>query len=121
MTARETTVEKIGEEMEMMARRIARAWEEALNLEEAAELARALCPADTGALRASIRVERVGQNAAALVAGGAAYVNPKTGRPVDYAAAVHDGTSRTPPRPFLSQAIDLTKNSVTAQALEASR
>ncbi len=40
-----------------------------------------------------------------LAAGGGGYVNPRTGREVDYAAAVHEGTGRTPPRPFLLQAV----------------
>jgi hypothetical protein len=41
----------------------------------------------------------------ALIAGGASYINPRTGLPVDYARHVHDGTSRMPPRPFLLQAM----------------
>jgi len=67
--------------------------------------AKAFCPVDTSALMGSIRTERRGPHAIALVAGGAGYINPRTGRPVDYARHVHDGTSRTPARPFLLQAV----------------
>jgi HK97 gp10 family phage protein len=76
-----------------------------LDLGGIVELARALCPVDTGALASSIRAERRGPGEAAVVAGGDGFVNPRTGRPVDYASAVHDGTSRLPPRPFLEQAV----------------
>jgi len=67
--------------------------------------AKAFCPVDTGALMGSIRTEQRGPYAIALVAGGAGYFNPRTGRPVNYARHVHDGTSRMPARPFLLQAV----------------
>jgi hypothetical protein len=67
--------------------------------------AKSFCPVDTGALMGSIRTERRGPHAIALVAGGTGYINPRTGRPVDYARHVHDGTSRVPARPFLLQAV----------------
>lgn len=67
--------------------------------------AQAFCPVDTGALLGTIRVERRGLYAVALVAGGMQFINPRTGRPVDYARFVHDGTSKMPPRPFLLQAV----------------
>ena len=66
--------------------------------------AKSFCPVDTSALMGSIRTDRRGPHAIALVAGGAGYINPRTGRPVDYARHVHDGTSRVPARPFLLQA-----------------
>ena len=67
--------------------------------------AKAFCPVDTGALLGSVRTESRGPYAIALMAGGAGYINPRTGRPVDYARHVHDGTSRMPARPFLLQAV----------------
>ena len=67
--------------------------------------AKAFCPVDTGALLGSVRTESRGPHAIALVAGGAGYINPRTGRSVDYARHVHDGTSRMPARPFLLQAV----------------
>jgi len=67
--------------------------------------AKAFCPVDTGALMGSIRTEQKGPHTIALVAGGAGYFNPRTGRPVDYARHVHDGTRRIPARPFLLQAV----------------
>jgi hypothetical protein len=67
--------------------------------------AKAFCPVDTSALMGSIRTELRGPHTIALVAGGTGYINPRTGRPVDYARHVHDGTSRMPARPFLLQAV----------------
>lgn len=40
-----------------------------------------------------------------IIAGGPPYINPNTKRFVDYAQAVHDGTSKISPRPFLTDAI----------------
>ena len=71
--------------------------------------AKAFCPVDTSALLGSVRTESRGPHAIALVAGGAGYINPRTGRPVDYARYVHDGTSRMPARPFLLQAVILER------------
>jgi hypothetical protein len=39
--------------------------------------------------------------------GGAGFINPKTGKFVDYAQAVHDGTRYMAARPFLTDAIVL--------------
>lgn len=39
-------------------------------------------------------------------AGGGAWINPKTGKLVDYAQAVHDGTKHMAPRPFIQDAVD---------------
>lgn len=47
-----------------------------------------------------------------IVAGGERFINPKTGKPCNYAQIVHDGGLHPngkhyfPPRPFLSNAID---------------
>jgi len=89
---------------------------------------------DTGALRASIRmmdqsavpkgfhaVERDVTVNFMIVAGGPPYINPKTHRVVDYAMAVHDGTTTMPPRPFLSDAIaknQLAINTATKEYLD---
>jgi len=40
-----------------------------------------------------------------IKAGSDTYINPNTGQVVDYAQAVHDGTFRMPPRPFLTMAL----------------
>ena len=88
--------------------------------------AKQMCPVDTGALMLSIRIlEESGEKGVGgsyevmapvagymgekpivytVAAGGGGYINPKTLREVDYAEAVHDGTFRMPPRPFMSDA-----------------
>lgn len=73
--------------------------------EDVKKEAKELVPVDTGALQASIRlivtaataghVTRVGVRA------GGYEVNPKTGRPVDYAVPVEFGTSQQTPQPYL--------------------
>ena len=70
--------------------------------------AKANCPVDTGALMKSISretVRREGHVYRVAVTAGGRVVNPKTGRLVDYAAIVHEGTSRMPGRPFMLQAL----------------
>jgi len=79
---------------------------------------------DTGALHDSIRVERqkdVGGgsfeagrdvfNEFMILAGGAPFINPKTGKVVDYAQAVHDGVPSRgrPVVPFLTDAVAMNK------------
>lgn len=70
-------------------------------------------PVDTGSLRASHRLRvhalPAGHVYQVSVTVGGWVTNPKTGRKVDYAKLVHDGTSRTPARPFLRQAIETHK------------
>ena len=102
---RRIRLEDLGLEFELLPQRIGEA--AALTLHEPWMLAAAqsFCPVDTGALLGSIRWELRGPHEAALIAGGLGYVNPRTGRPVDYARHVHDGTSRMPARPFLLQAV----------------
>jgi len=96
--------------------------------ERVKETAKKLCPVDTGTLRRSIRVVRLAEANIGLyaekavfasplvnrmiVAGGSAYINPKTKRPCDYATYVHDGHripsgGFVPPRPFLTDAVNL--------------
>lgn len=75
------------------------------------------CPVETGALRASIRLQ-TGPNHKPydvsrgeciselyITAGGGGVINPKHKREVDYAEAVHDGTLTTPSNPFLNRAM----------------
>ena len=92
-------------ELERLPEKMREAAEQALSLEDFVKTAKALCPVETGALRSSIRGERRGPLASALVAGGGGFLNPRTGREVDYARYVHDGTSRRAPNPFLLQAL----------------
>lgn len=82
--------------------------------------AKRFCPVDTGALQASIRVQRIGERVPTgyfakqrplvldyqIVAGGPPFWNWKHKKFVDYAMAVHDGTIRMPPRPFIDHAVN---------------
>ena len=92
-------------ELRMLPQRIGEAAALTLRMPWTVAAARSFCPVDTGALMASIRVEMRGPHDAALVAGGGGFVNPRTGREVDYARAVHDGTAWMQARPFLLQAV----------------
>ncbi|MBN2335954.1 hypothetical protein JXL21_10390 [Candidatus Bathyarchaeota archaeon] len=98
-------LEDLGMELQMIPQTLQEAADLCLELPRMLTFARAFCPVYTGALRDSVRVERPSLLAAKLVAGGGGHVNPLTGREVDYARHVHDGTSRIPGRPFLLQAI----------------
>lgn len=88
---------------------------------EIKETAKELCPVGTpestgkpgyigGSLRQSIRIQRFARPAAHTlrvgVSAGGYITNPNSGRKVDYARFVHEGTSRMPARPFLKQAYD---------------
>ena len=83
-------------------------------LKEAAQVgkerAQSLVPVDTGALRKSIRIERLGMKSGKITytgirAGG--YIrNPKTNKIVDYAAHVEYGTSRQAPQPYMRPAAE---------------
>jgi len=98
-------LEDLGMELQMIPQSLQEAADLCLQLPRMVTFARAFCPVRTGALRDSVRVERPSLLTAKLVAGGGGHVNPLTGREVDYARHVHDGTSRTPARPFLLQAV----------------
>jgi len=111
-------IEELPEALGALPERISEAAHAALGLDGVVALARTLCPMDTGALASSIRVERAGPLEASLVAGGNGHTNPQTGRVIDYAAAVHDGTSTRPPRPFLTQAILIESDAVAHAVLE---
>lgn len=64
-----------------------------------ANIARQLCPVDSGALRDSIREEVHPRRSAALVIAGS--------EAVDYAAAVELGTATSAPQPFMRPAAEL--------------
>jgi len=106
---RRVRFEDLGLELRMLPQRIGEAAHVALQMPWMVAAAKSFCPVDTGALMASIRAERRGALRAALVAGGGGFFNPRTGREVDYAVPVHEGTSRMPPRPFLLQAVLQTR------------
>ena len=98
-------LEDLGTELALIPQSLQEAADMCLQLPRILAFARAFCPVRTGALRDSIRVERPSSLSAKLVAGGGGHINPLTGREVDYARHVHDGTSRMPGRPFLLQAV----------------
>ena len=102
---RRIRLDDLGLELRMIPQKIEGAAQATLQMPFMVAAAKAFCPVDTGALMASVRAEMRGDLSAALVAGGGGFINPRTGRPVDYARHVHDGTSRMPARPFLLQAI----------------
>jgi len=102
---RSIRLEDLGLELRMIPQKIEEAAQATLGMPFMVAAAKAFCPVDTGALMSSVRAEMRGGLSAALVAGGGGYINPRTGRPVDYARYVHDGTSRVPARPFLLQAV----------------
>ena len=95
----------LGMELQLIPQTLQSAADLCLQLPRMVTFARAFCPVRTGALRDSIRIERPSHLTAKLVAGGGGHVNPLTGREVDYARHVHDGTSRMPARPFILQAV----------------
>ena len=44
-----------------------------------------------------------------ILAGGPPYINPNYPKIVDYAQAVHDGTGKMAPRPFLTDALEMNR------------
>jgi len=98
-------LEDLGLELRLLPQKISEAATLTMQMPWMLAAAQSFCPVDTGALLGSVRWELRGPHEAALVAGGLGYINPRTGRPVDYARHVHDGTSRMPARPFLLQAV----------------
>jgi len=98
-------LEDLGLELRLLPQKIGEAATLIMQMPWMLAAAQSFCPVDTGALLGSVRWELRGLHEAALVAGGLGYINPRTGRPVDYARHVHDGTSRMPARPFLLQAV----------------
>lgn len=112
------SLEDLALELRMLPQKISQAVQDSMNVPYMVAAAKAFCPVDTGALMDSIREERRGPYSVALVAGGEQYFNTRTGRPVDYARYVHDGSSRMPPRPFLLQAILAEKHRLRGEILE---
>ena len=102
---KKVSMEDLALELRLIPQRISEATSLTLQQPWLEDSAKNFCPVDTGAIMGSIRTEQRGPHAIALVAGGAGYFNPRTGRLVDYARHVHDGTSRIPARPFLLQAV----------------
>lgn len=110
--------EDLGLEFRMLPQKISEAAFQTLTCERMVETSKYLCPVDTAALMISIRAERRGPYKTAIIAGGGGYINPRTGREVDYARYVHDGTSRMPARPFLLQAILIEVHKFALEMLE---
>lgn len=87
-------------------------------IKEVAELirdhAKAICPVDTGSLRASIRKQVYASPATHIhrvgVSAGGYKINPKTGRRVDYASFVEFGTSRMRAQPYMRPAMERYKD-----------
>jgi hypothetical protein len=100
---------ELGQELQLLPQKISEATSDVLRLPWFEESAKSLCPVETSALLSSIRTEARGLHVVALVAGGGGFINPQTGREVDYARHVHDGTSRNLARPFLLQAVLLER------------
>jgi len=100
---KQVSLEDLSLELSLIPESFTEASDLTLQLPRVVTYAKSVCPVRTGALRDSIRVKRPGPYLAKLVAGG--IISPLTGRLVDYAKHVHDGTSRMPARPFLPQAL----------------
>lgn len=121
-----TATGRLGPEISKETKWRLRAWWERVK-----ETAKSLCVGygafDTGSLYRTIRIERKAISIGGaptfmvtvspehelinsqIVAGGM-LINPKTGRIVDYAAAVHDGSMKMPARPFLQDAVNIHIN-----------
>ena len=105
-------LEELTVELEAVPQKLREAANVILGMPKVVHRARELCPVKTGALRDSIRVERLGLTRVKLVAGGYEYRNPVTGLPVNYAIYVHEGTSKMPARPFLKVALAVEKENL---------
>lgn len=73
------------------------------------DTAKGLVPVDTGTLKKSIRLQRTARPAGVTrqigVLAGGRFVNPKSGRIVNYALFVERGTSRMRPQPYMGPAV----------------
>lgn len=98
-------LQELGPEFALLAQKIRESAHSTLEIPWMVVAAKSFCPVNTGALMDSIRSERRGPYTVTIIAGGGGIINPQTGREVNYAGFVHDGTSKTPPRPFLMQAV----------------
>ena len=115
--SRKIRLEDLALELSLIPQNFYESSDLALNLTRVHVFAKAVCPVMTGALRDSIRVERPTPHTAKLLAGGVGFIDPLTGKPVDYAKYVHDGTSRIPARPFLTQALMSEKLNIAREIL----
>ncbi|CAL9457210.1 hypothetical protein SUDANB15_02544 [Streptomyces sp. enrichment culture] len=75
----------------------------------AAQRVRSATPVDTGALRASVTVEKTPEGARLVVGDG----------PVDYAAFVEHGTRYMPPQPFVGPATSQMREEIVAAVQRA--
>ena len=103
--AKRVGLEDLDHELRLVPQKVSEATSNVLRLPWFEDTAKSLCPVETSALLSSIRTEARGPHEIAIVAGGGGFTNPRTGREVDYARRVHEGTSRRPARPFLLQAV----------------
>lgn len=75
------------------------------------DTARSVVRVDTASLQKSIRTGQIakpaGHTVSVRVTAGGYIVNPKTGKLVDYAVLVHDGTSRMAPNPYMALAVEV--------------
>ena len=108
MVTKTITLEELPSLLQQVPASLRQSTDNTLMLPRVVETARAFCPAKTGALRESIRIERPSALSAVLVAGGGT---------VDYARLVHDGTVNTPAMPFLEQAIMSEKTRIGNEVL----
>ena len=111
------SLEDLGHELRLLPLKVSEATANVLRLPWFQDTAKSLCPVDTSALLSSIRTESRDPHEVAIVAGGGGFINPRTGREVDYARQVHDGTSRMPARPFLLQAVLLERERYLGEML----
>ena len=100
---RNIPLDQLGEALTRLPTTISVSVDETLHLPRLLTYAKALCPVATGALRDTIKITRPTNTTAQLTAG-----TPT----VTYAAHVHDGTSRMPPRPFLLQALQAERDQI---------
>ena len=112
------TPDQLIEELRALPEKIESAVEECLDLGNMLFWARMFCPVKSGSLRDTIRAYRISPTSTVLLAGGWEYINTETGKPVDYARYVHDGTSRQVAQPFFIQAVEMEKDNLRRAILE---
>jgi len=108
-TTRTIQAKQLPEALRQLPEAIQASADLALNLTRTIQLAKTLCPAKTGALRETIKVNRPTNTEAHLTAG-----NPT----ITYAQQVHDGTSNQPARPFLLQALQAETHNIAQTIIQ---
>ena len=108
-TTKTIPITQLHEALNRLPEAIQASADHALNLPRTIQLAKTLCPAKTGALRETIKIHRPTNTEAHLTAGDTT---------VTYAQAVHDGTSRQAPRPFLLQAIQAETHNIAQTIIQ---